>query len=80
MSISPIPRDTSPEVAQLQAEILRAMSPGRRLEIALEMSDLTRELCSARLRRDNPTWSQTDVARELLRIALAPAPLPAELE
>ena len=38
-----------------------------------------RELNRARLQREHPEWSEANIARELLRLAFLPAPLPAGL-
>ena len=54
--------------------------PGeQRLLMALEMSLFARELAKERIRREHPEWPETRVARELLRLAFLPAPLPARL-
>jgi len=47
--------------------------------LALEMSEFARELAVAGIRRDHPQWTEAQVARELLRLAFLPAPLPAWL-
>ena len=71
--------DTSPSAQARQFQIQRAMSGEQRLLIALDMSLFARELARERIRREHPEWSETDVARELLRLALLPAPMPARL-
>jgi len=68
--------DTSPEARAKQDEILRAMSGEQRMTLAYEMSMFARELASEGIRRDHPNWSDAQVARELLRLAFLPAPLP----
>lgn len=55
------------------------MSGERRLLLALEMSLFARELAREGIRRDYPDWTEAQVARELLRLAFLPAPLPAGL-
>ena len=47
--------------------------------MALDMSLFARELTKERIRREHPKWTEKDVARELLRLALLPAPMPARL-
>jgi hypothetical protein len=47
--------------------------------IALEMSLLTRELAKQGIREQHPEWSNTRVARELLRRAFPPGQVPARL-
>jgi hypothetical protein len=38
-----------------------------------------RELSRVRIRREHPEWSETQIARELLRLAFLPASLPEAL-
>jgi hypothetical protein len=71
--------DTSPEARTVQFHILRSKSGEERVLLALEMSLFARELARARIRRENPTWTDAEIARELLRVAFLPAPLPAGL-
>ena len=75
MSIS----DTSREASEVQFKVQRSMSGEQRLLLAFEMSLFARELASARIRIDHPEWDEARVARELLRIAFLPEPLPARL-
>jgi len=54
--------------------------PGeQRLLLALEMSLFARELAKERIRREHPEWSETQVARELVREAFLPGSVPAWL-
>jgi hypothetical protein len=54
--------------------------PGeQRLLLALEMSLFARELAKERIRLEYPEWSDAQVARELVRLAFLPAPVPARL-
>jgi hypothetical protein len=71
--------DTSPEAQAVQLRIHRAMSGEQRLLLAFEMSLFARELARAGIQQDHPEWSETQVARELLRLAFLPAPLPLPL-
>lgn len=71
--------DTSPEARAKQYEILRAMSGEQRITLAYEMSMFVRELMRDGIRRDHPEWTDAQIARELLRRAFFPAPLPAWL-
>jgi len=53
--------------------------PGeQRLLLAFEMSLFARDLAKAGIRREHPEWQETQVARELLRLAFLPKPLPAD--
>jgi hypothetical protein len=71
--------DTSPEAQATQLRVLREMSGEQRILMALEMSLFTRELAAVRIRQEHPEWPETEVARELLRLAFLPDPLPAGL-
>jgi len=55
------------------------MSGEQRLLLAFEMSLFARELAKEGIRSEHPEWSEARVARELLRLAFLPAPLPAPL-
>lgn len=71
--------DTSIEAQAVQFKIQRAMSGEERILLAFEMSLFARELAQARIRQEHPEWSEMQVARELLRLAFLPAPLPPPL-
>ena len=76
----PVPiTDTSTVAQKIQLDIHRSMSGEQRLLLAYEMSMSVRDLNRARLRREQPEWSEAEIARELLRLAFLPAPLPAGL-
>jgi hypothetical protein len=72
--------DTSPSAQAVQFQILRAMTEGQRLLLALDMSLFARELTRAGIRQDHPEWSETQIARELIRLAFLPDPLPVWLD
>ena len=71
--------DTSPAAQAVHLRIQRAMSGEQRLLLALEMSLFARELAKARISREHPEWLETQVERELLRLAFLPQPLPTKL-
>ena len=71
--------DTSPPAQAVQLQVQRAMTGEQRLLMAFEMSLFARELAKERIRREHPDWPETQVARELIRLAFLPAPLPARL-
>ena len=71
--------DTTPEARARQLEILRAMSGEQRMMLAYEMSMFMREIAKEGIRRDHSDWTEAQIARELLRRAFFPAPLPAWL-
>ncbi|HEU4557135.1 MAG TPA: hypothetical protein VFS20_04770 [Longimicrobium sp.] len=68
--------DTSHDAEQVQLEILRRMTEGQRLRIALEMSQAARDMVLSRIRAENPGWTDWEVKRELLRRTFHPHPLP----
>ena len=68
--------DTTPEAERVQIEILRRMSEGERLRMALEMSQAARDTILSRIRAENPGWTDWEAKRELLRITFLPHPLP----
>jgi len=68
--------DTSPAAKKRQMEIEAAMSGEERLIEAFDMSLFARELAKAKIRVDHPEWSESQVAREVLRLAFLPEPLP----
>ena len=72
----PPPLDTTPEVEAMQIRILRSMSVERRLEIALEISLLSRALMNAGVRNQHPDWTDREIGREVHRLAFFPEPLP----
>lgn len=71
--------DTTPAAEAVQLEIIRSMSGEQRLLLAFEMSLFARELNRSRIRKEHPDWTDAQVARELLRLAFFPAPLPTGL-
>ena len=72
--------DTTLEAQAVQLRIQREMSGEQRILLAFEMSLFARELAREGIRRDHPEWSETQVERELIRLAFLPKPLPGWLE
>ncbi len=56
------------EAERRQAELIRRMSPGRRLEIAQELYETAWQLKEAGLRRQHPDWSDADIRAKCRRI------------
>jgi hypothetical protein len=76
-NILPVPTtDTSSAAQAVQLRIQRAMTGEQRLLMAFEMSLFARELAKEGIRREHPEWTGAHVARELLRLAFFPTPLP----
>jgi Rv0078B-related antitoxin len=71
--------DTTPSAQAVHWQVQRARTGEQRLLMALEMSLFARELQTARIRQEHPEWPDTEVARELLRLAFQPGPGPAWL-
>ena len=72
----PPPLDTSPEIEAMQIKIARSMTVEQSLEIALEISLLSRALMEAGVRNQHPGWSEAEVTREVHRLAFSPQSLP----
>lgn len=71
--------DTSERAREVQLRIHRSMSGEQRMLLAYEMSMFARDLARAGIRKGHPDWDEAQVARELLRIAFLPKPLPERL-
>ena len=56
------------------------MTGVQRLLMAFEMSLFARELAKERIRSEHPEWVESQVARELVRLAFLPEPAPARLK
>ena len=65
-----IPLDTSPAARELQLRILRRMTCGERLKLAIEFSELTRKLAFARIEREHPGVSRPELIRLYLDCVL----------
>ena len=68
--------DTTPEARSRQTEIIQGMSGEERVQLAYDMSMFVREIMREGIQRDHPEWTEAEVAREILRRAFFPAPLP----
>jgi hypothetical protein len=55
------------------------MTGEQRLLLAFDMSLFARQLAREGIRREHPEWAEAQIARELLRLAFLPAPLPDQL-
>lgn len=72
-------RDTSPEADAAQLAAYRRMSGAERFQIAMEMSQLVRDLTHAGIRVQHPDWSASEIRREYLRRLFPPDQMPAFL-
>jgi hypothetical protein len=57
----PPPLDTTPEIEAMQIRIFRSMTIEQHLEIALEISLLSRALMKAGVRNQHPDWSDSEI-------------------
>jgi hypothetical protein len=73
MSIEVIPADTTAEAARVHLEIIRRLSPERRLELAIGMSDFLREVTVAGVRARHPDYSDHQVQVAVARLMLGEA-------
>jgi hypothetical protein len=75
-----IPRDTDAEAARVQMECWARLGPARRVALAIEMSEETREIALAGIRDREPgldDWgARLQLARALFGVALADAAWP----
>lgn len=53
------------------------MTGTQRLLLSFEMSLFARELSKQGIRQEHPEWSETEIMRELIRLAFLPSELPA---
>lgn len=65
-----VTRDTSAAARRVQVEALRRMGGPKRLQLALEMSEESRQVTLAGIRHRHPDWTDAAVHRELLRLML----------
>lgn len=61
-------RDTSDAASGVQLAVYRSMSPTRRLELALSMSDEVMAVTTAGIRHRHPDFTEDEVLLELHRI------------
>ena len=65
-----IARDTAGAARRVQVEALRRLDGPTRLQMALRMSDDSRDVTLAGIRHRHADWTDDDVQRELLRLLL----------
>jgi len=77
--------DTTPEAEEVRMRVLRAMSPERRLSMALSWSTALREMIRARIKQEHPNATEAQQKRLLAERWLGPelatkayGPLPAD--
>lgn len=70
--------DTTPKAAALHLELLRALGPAGRVQIAVDLSDAVRETALAGVRRRHPEYSDDEVADAFLTLLYGPPRKPKE--
>jgi hypothetical protein len=65
-------RDTSPEAERVQIELLRKLTPARKLRLLSELNELGRQLVMAGLRQRHPGATREELEREYARLTLGP--------
>jgi hypothetical protein len=65
--------DTSPEAHAVQLRIYRSMSPGRRLALAVEMSEEAAAMLSSGIEARHPDYSEAQVNWAFRRLRLGDA-------
>lgn len=72
--------DTDLSSRAVQLKVHKAMSGEQLLLLAFRMSEFARELAKQGIRNEHPDWPEKRVLREIVRLALLPAPLPPPLQ
>ncbi|MHB9037613.1 MAG: hypothetical protein ACYC64_13175 [Armatimonadota bacterium] len=62
----------SPKTREKYLEIIRAISPGRKIEITVDFCDSVRQMVLDVIRSENPEASETEVRRMFARRVLPP--------
>jgi hypothetical protein len=70
VSVMFLPLDTSEQVARLQIELWRRMSPLEKLQLVRALTRTCREMCLAGIRLRNPGASEREVDLHLALITL----------
>lgn len=68
--MKPLSSDTTPEAQQKRFELLRRLSPERRLALAFELTDTVRQLVLADLQHRFPQASEEEIRRRFIARAL----------
>jgi hypothetical protein len=64
------PLDTSPEVERIQNEIFRKMKPARRLQLAIELTQTSRNLLATGVRRRHPEYDDEKNRLAVIRLTI----------
>jgi hypothetical protein len=63
-------RDTTPDAQAFRTELHRKMTPGQRLEIAMQLSEATRQTALASIRHRHPEYDDDQARMALFRLLL----------
>jgi hypothetical protein len=66
------PRDTSERAAAVQSDLQDSIGPEERVSLAVKASDFAREFAKAALRQRHPTFTEDQIARELIQQLYGP--------
>ena len=72
--------DTTAAARAVQEAVQQSLTGEQRLMLAFEMSLFARDLAAECIRQEHPGWSESQVKRELLRLAFLPHPVPTQLQ
>lgn len=64
--------DTSDDAASVQIEVYRRMTPGARLRLGLELTEMSRHLLKDGIRRRHPEYGDEEVRLASIRLWLGP--------
>jgi hypothetical protein len=70
MNIEPIPADTTAEAARVHLEIIRRLSPDKRMELALRLSGTIRDVVADGVRNRHPEYDEEQVRLAVMRLML----------
>jgi hypothetical protein len=66
------PLDTSEETSSIQIEVYRRMTPGARLRLGLELTEMSRRLLVDGIRRRHPEYDEEQTRLASIRLWLGP--------
>ncbi len=64
------PSDTLAEIEEIQLDIIRKMSPEKRLELAIQLYETEQNLLSEGIRSRHPEYTEEEIRLALIRILL----------
>jgi hypothetical protein len=64
------PLDTSPEAERVQIEIFQKMTPARRLQLAVELTQTSRKLLAIGVDCRHPDYNQEQIRLAVIRLTI----------